>query len=192
MLYIALALLALLSLYNIIALKSVRKKLEDVKDSIQSQVSWAKDDLRGDIAGMKVVMKILAAGGKVTSDMVDEGKPYSDISASDAVNLLQQKPDTVVLDVRTLSEFQAGHIPGARLVPVDELENRLSEVPKDVQNLLVTCQGGTRSAAACYYLSEKGYTNLLNMYDGMGSWPGQKEVGVTARPASSSSSKEND
>ena len=189
MIYIALALLGLLSLYNIIALKSVRKKLDEVKDSIQSQVSWAKEDLRGDIAGMKVVIKIMAAGGKVTADMVDEGKPYSDISAADAMNLLQHKPDTIVLDVRTSSEFQTGHIPGARLVPVDELENRLSEVPKEVQNLLVTCQGGTRSAAACYYLSEKGYTNLLNMYDGMGSWPGQKEVGVTVHPPASSSKK---
>jgi rhodanese-related sulfurtransferase len=184
MIYIALALLGILSLYNIMALKNIRKKLEEVKDSIQSQVSWAKEDLRGDITGMKVVMKIMASGGKVTADMIEEGKPYSDISAAEAVKFLQGNPDTVVLDVRTLSEFQAGHIPGARLVPVDELENRLAEVPKEIQNLLVTCQGGTRSAAACQYLSEKGYTNLLNMYDGMGSWPAQKEIGGPG-PASS-------
>jgi rhodanese-related sulfurtransferase len=182
MIYFALVLLGILSLYNIIALKNIRKRLEEVKDSIHSQVSWAKEDLRSDITGMKVVLKIMAAGGKVTSDMVDEGKPYSDISAADAMKFLQQHPDTVILDVRTSSEFQAGHIPGAKLLPVDELENRLAEVPKEVQNLLVTCQGGGRSAAACNYLSEKGYTNLLNMYDGMGGWPGQKEIGASIRP----------
>ncbi len=180
--YIALGILGILALYNLIALKSIRKKLEEIKDSIQSQVSWAKDDLRGDIAGVKTVMKIMAAGGRVTADMVEEGKPFSDISAADAVKFLKENPDTVVVDVRTKSEFETGHIPGARLIPVDEIENRLPEVPKDVNHLLVTCQGGTRSAAACQFLSEKGYTNLLNMYDGMGSWPAQKEMGATIQP----------
>lgn len=182
MLYVAIGILMVLALYNIMALKKLRKKIEEVKDSIHSQVSWAKEDLRGDIAGVKTVMKVLAAGGNVTDEMIDEGKPYSDISAADAVKFLKQNPETVVLDVRTSSEFQEGHIPGARLIPIDEIENRLNEVPKQVKHLLVTCQGGTRSAAACQFLSEKGYTNLLNMYDGMGSWPAQKEIGVTIRP----------
>ena len=182
--YIALGILAILALYNLMALKSAHKKMEEIKDSIQSQVSWAKDDLRGDINGMKTVLKVMAAGGNVTADMVEEGKPFSDISAADAVKFLKENPDTVVVDVRTNSEFQSGHIPGARLIPVDEIENRLTEVPKDAKHLLVTCQGGARSAAACQFLSEKGYTNLLNMYDGMGGWPAQKEMGaMTPTPA---------
>ncbi len=182
MLYVILGALAILALYNLIALKNLRKKMEEVKDSIQSQVSWAKEDLRGDIGGIKTVVKIMAAGGRVTPDMVEDGKPFADISAADAVTFLKANPETVVVDVRTTSEFQSGHIPGARLIPVDEIENRLSEVPKEAKHLLVTCQGGARSAAACQMLSEKGYTNLLNMYDGMGGWPAQKEVGVTIQP----------
>jgi rhodanese-related sulfurtransferase len=47
---------------------------------------------------------------------------------------------------------------------------------------LVVCQGGGRSAAACEILSEKGYVNLVNIYDGMGSWPGKREIGVAIRP----------
>lgn len=185
MLYVVLGALAILALYNLIALKSLRKKMDEIKDSIHSQVSWAKEDLRGDIGGIKTVMKVLAAGGRVTSDMVEDGKPFADISAAEAVNFLQQNPETVVVDVRTTSEFQSGHIPGARLIPVDEIENRLSEVPRDAKHLLVTCQGGARSAAACQMLSEKGYTNLLNMYDGMGAWPTQKDIGVSIRPPAS-------
>src|SRR5687768_17108773 len=100
MLYIALGILSILVLYNLISLKAVRKKLEEVKDSIQSQVSWAKEDLRGDISGIKTVMKVMASGGNVTTDMVDEGKPFSDISAADAVKFLSENPDTVVVDVR--------------------------------------------------------------------------------------------
>lgn len=180
--WIVLGIFAILALYNLLALKSLRKKIEEIKDSIHSQVSWAKEDLRGDIGGIKTVMKVLAAGGRVTSDMVEDGKPFADISAADAVIFLKENPETVVVDVRTTSEFQSGHIPGARLIPVDEIENRLSEVPREVSHLLVTCQGGARSAAACQMLSEKGYTNLLNMYDGMGAWPAQKEIGVSIRP----------
>ena len=185
MVYILLAVLAILTIYNLLTIKSMKKRLDELKDSIQSQVSWAQESLRDDIAGVKTVMKVLAAGGPVTAEMVDEGKPFSDISAADAMNFLKGNPETVVVDVRTSSEYQSGHIPGAKLIPVDEIEGRLSEVPKEAKHLLVTCQGGTRSAAACQFLSEKGYTNLLNMYDGMGSWPGQKEIGVVIRPPAS-------
>jgi phage shock protein E len=182
MIYIALAVVVLLSLYNLLALKNIRKTVGELKDSIHSQVSWAKEDLRDDISGVKIVLKVLAAGGRVTEDMVDDGKPFADISAADAVQFLQQNPDTVVLDVRTSSEYQTGHVPGSKLIPVDEIENRLHEVPRDAPNLLVICQGGGRSAAACQFLSEKGYKNLMNIYDGMGGWPGKREIGVTIRP----------
>src|ERR687892_2200739 len=95
--WVVLAALAILALYNLIALKSLRKKLEEIKDSIQSQVSWAKEDLRGDIGGIKTVIKVLAAGGRVTPDMVEDGKPFADISAAEAVSFLQQNPETVVV-----------------------------------------------------------------------------------------------
>jgi len=95
-------------------------------------------------------------------------------------------PDAVIADVRTPSEYMAGHIPGAKLVPIEELEGRINEVPRDVKTLFVVCQGGTRSAAACEILSKSGFTNLVNIYDGTASWPGKKEVGVSIRPPSSS------
>ena len=183
MIYLLIAVVAILTVYNLLALSRIRKNVRELKDSIHSQVSWAKEDLRNDITGMKTVMKVLASGGRVTEDMVDDGKPFADISAADAEQFLQQHPETVVVDVRTSSEYQSGHIPGSKLIPVDEIETRMNEVPKDAQHVLVTCQGGGRSAAACQFLSEKGYTNLMNMYDGMGSWPGKKEIGVIIRPS---------
>jgi rhodanese-related sulfurtransferase len=182
MIYLLIGIVAILSLYNLLSLKSIRKNVRELKDSIQSQVSWAKEDLRNDIAGIKTVMKVMASGGRVSDDMIDDGKSFADISAADTVQFLQKHPETVVIDVRTSSEYQAGHIPGSKLIPVDEIENRMNEVPKEAQHVIVTCQGGGRSAAACQFLSEKGYTNLMNMYDGMGSWPGKKEIGVIIRP----------
>jgi len=182
MLYVLIAIVGILTLYNLLVLKIMRKNVRELKDSIQSQVSWAKEDLRNDITGVKTVLKVLASGGRVTQDMIEDGKPFADISAADAVQFLDRNPQTVVVDVRTSSEYQSGHIPGSKLIPVDEIETRMNEVPKDAQNLMVICQGGGRSAAACQFLSEKGYTNLMNVYDGMGAWPGKKEIGVIIRP----------
>ena len=178
------AILFLFALYTLIAIRSLRKRIEEAKDSFQSTLSWSKEDLRNDIAALKDVMKVLAAGGKVTPDMIEENKPFADMSAADAEKFLNQQPapDAVVVDVRTPTEYMAGHIPGAKLVPIEELESRINEVPRDVKTLFIVCQGGTRSAAACEILSKSGFTNLVNIYDGTASWPGKKEIGVAIRP----------
>ena len=53
----------------------------------------------------------------------------------------------VVLDVRTPEEFTQGHVPGALLIPVQELETRLGEIPTD-RPILILCRTGRRAAAA--------------------------------------------
>jgi len=182
--------LILFSLYLLFAIRSLKKQIADVKDSFQSTISWSKEDLRSDMGSIRSVMKVLAAGGRVTPDMIDQGKPFADMSAADTEKFLNQDPlpDAAVLDVRTPSEYMAGHIPGAKLVPLDEIEVRMNEVPRNVQTLFVVCQGGTRSAAACEILSHSGFTNLVNIYDGTASWPGKKEIGVSIRPPAGSKS----
>ena len=179
---IFLAIAVLLSLYNLLAIRSLKKQIAEAKDGFQNSISWNKEDLRNDINGIRTVVKILASGGKVSNDMVEEGKPFSDVSAADVAKLLSGPNQAVVIDVRTQSEYLSGHIPGCKLIPVDEIENRFAEVPRDANPVLVVCQGGGRSAAACEILSQKGYMNLVNIYDGMGAWPGKKEVGVSIRP----------
>jgi phage shock protein E len=186
-LQIVVAFLILLTLYNLIKIRSLKKQIEQAKDSFQSTLSWSKEDLRNDIANLRNVMKILAAHGRVTPDMVDEGKPFADMSAADVQQFLSQSPapDAMILDVRTPSEYQAGHIPGAKLIPLDEIEQRINEIPRKVETLFVVCQGGTRSAAACELLSKCGYTNLVNIQDGTASWPGKVEIGISIRPPAS-------
>lgn len=187
LLNLALIFCVLVSLYSLLAIRSLRKQIADTRDSITSQVSWAKDDLRNDMNGIRTVLRVISDGGKITKDMVDEGKPYSDISAVEAEAMLRSGKNTAVIDVRTPSEYLAGHIPGSRLIPVDEIEQRAGEVPRDTEAVLVVCQGGGRSAAACEILSKFGFVNLINIADGMGAWPAKKEIGVAIRPPASSS-----
>jgi hydroxyacylglutathione hydrolase len=74
-----------------------------------------------------------------------------------------------VLDVRRRAEFEAGHIPGAQNVPLDELPQRLNEVPREA-TLAVVCAGGYRSSMACSLLARAGFPNVMNVTGGTGAW----------------------
>ena len=113
--------------------------------------------------------------------------PYS--SAKDPVNILGyvaanavdgpyrfvhgEKIDELIrdggflLDVRTPVEFSAGHIEGAVNIPLDELRERLSELPQDKEKpIYATCQVGLRAHVALMLLAGKGYKNLYNLSGG--------------------------
>jgi len=114
-----------------------------------------------------------------------EGAPYRDVTSEEALSLYERTPGLVVLDVRTPAEYGNGHIPNARLIPVDELEDRLGELPARDAMLLVHCAAGGRSAAACATLAAHGYTNLLNLAGGMHGWTGPVVREESPPPASS-------
>jgi len=75
----------------------------------------------------------------------------------------------IMLDVRTAEEYAEGHIKGAVLIPVQVLETRLSEVPKDKQ-VYVYCHSGVRSARASKMLIKHGFTNIENVVGGIEAW----------------------
>ena len=75
------------------------------------------------------------------------------------------REDQRLIDVRSPGEVQAGTIPGAVNIPIDELRGRLSELPKD-KELLVFCQVGLRGYLACRILNQRGFScrNLTGGY----------------------------
>jgi rhodanese-related sulfurtransferase len=85
------------------------------------------------------------------------------------VNALQGRDDVVILDVREQSEYDAGHIPGVKLIPLNDVPNRLNEIPKD-KPVIVTCRSGNRSGQATDFLRQQGYTNVHNMTGGINAW----------------------
>ncbi len=102
----------------------------------------------------------------------DMGAPqgYGIISVQDAYQLLQSQGDGVAfIDVRTPGEYQSGHVPGAKLIPVQTLAQHLSEVPKD-KKVIVYCESGVRAARAAELLVEHGYSNVLSMKASMRGW----------------------
>ena len=85
------------------------------------------------------------------------------------VNGLLGRDDVVILDVREQSEYDAGHIPGVKLIPLNDVPNRLNDIPKD-KPVIVTCRSGNRSGQATDFLRQQGYTNVHNMTGGINAW----------------------
>ena len=84
-----------------------------------------------------------------------------------------QHENLELIDVREEHEFQAGHAPGAKNLPLSTLEQGYKEL-KPGHEYHVICQGGVRSASACQFLSGQGLT-VTNVEGGMNAWPGQVE-----------------
>lgn len=74
-----------------------------------------------------------------------------------------------VVDVRGQAEWEAGHIPGARNVPLGYLREHLEELPREGA-LVLSCQTGARSAIGASLLQAQGFTNVVNMVDGYAGW----------------------
>jgi len=92
-----------------------------------------------------------------------------EVSMEEAVKAWQEKR-VLFIDVRTLEEYRQGYIPGAVLIPLDELDKRIGEVPKD-KKVLIICRSGNRSATANLLLQEQGFTNTASVKGGMSVWP---------------------
>ncbi|MDQ6962809.1 MAG: rhodanese-like domain-containing protein [Mariprofundaceae bacterium] len=73
------------------------------------------------------------------------------------------------LDVRSIEEYNQGHIAGAIHIPIQQLAQRLNELPKD-KRLYVHCEAGVRSAKAAALLIDSGIRNIENMPAGMAGW----------------------
>jgi len=109
---------------------------------------------------------------------------YQRISAVEAYQMMQrgmsgagsqELNDFVLLDVRTPAEFRESHIPGAILIPVNELEQRaVAELPRKRVAIFVYCRIGARASTAASLLARMGYTQVFNM-GGIVDWPFQTD-----------------
>ncbi len=79
------------------------------------------------------------------------------------------KEEDILLDVRSKEEFEAGHIDNAINIPIDDLRNRMIEIPKD-KNIFIYCLGGLRGYLAQRTLTQSDYKKVLNLSGGYQLW----------------------
>jgi len=91
------------------------------------------------------------------------------IDADELKSWLDSEKDFYLLDVRSKDEFQRGHIQSATNIPVTDLQDRVSEVPKD-QPIAAICSSGNRSGIGAKILLRNGYKDVYNVAGGMTAW----------------------
>ena len=99
--------------------------------------------------------------------------PYASIDVDTAYNMVTNGsyPDLAVLDVRTQSEYDGGHIYGAVWIPVSELEARIGELAgHENHEIIVYCLSGGRSVTASGILDSYNFTKVYNMLGGISAW----------------------
>ena len=98
------------------------------------------------------------------------GEPYSRISSEEALEM-QNNGDSTIIDVRNEDEYESGHVTNAVWIPVDEIVQRMEELPSE-GNLLFICAVGARSGLAAEYASSLGIdsSRLFNIEDGTPTW----------------------
>ena len=177
----ALALAAIAALIALLALRSagaLRGRVEALEAGHRRLAAEAEDaELRA--RRLEQFLALLARGRTVDPEMIEEGRLYDEIAADDARRLIEDDPPDglAVLDVRTEQEVSGGHIEGAIWIPIDQIDARSREVPKEGR-VLVFCAAGGRSAAACDLLSGHGWGNVSNVIGGMSAYPGKTITGT--------------
>ena len=112
----------------------------------------------------------LVSGGMLLWPFVRRttGGPW--VSTTQATHLINRE-DALVVDVREPNEFAAGHVLGAKNLPLARLEASGADLARKKERpLIVYCDGGERSAKALASLKKHGFTRVANLSGGLGAW----------------------
>lgn len=98
---------------------------------------------------------------------------YHQIDGQSALDMMNNETDCIIIDVRTESEYQQGHIKNAINIPNESIDESVSEILTDKdQLLLVYCRSGNRSKQASEKLAKLGYSNIYE-FGGISDFPGE-------------------
>ena len=119
------------------------------------------------VLSLMLLSSCTSSGGSANS--------YRQISMDEAVKMMKNEKNYIILDVRRPDEYAKGHIPGAINVPNEEIgTEEIPELPDQSQLILVYCRSGRRSKEASEKLVKLGYTNIVE-FGGILDWKGEIE-----------------
>lgn len=88
-----------------------------------------------------------------------------------AIRLINNNDDALVIDVRTSAEFSKGHIRGARNMPISSFKDKLDSLSKNKDSVVLAyCNSGATSTRACRLLTQAGFANVHNIAGGINGW----------------------
>ncbi|QHS21898.1 hypothetical protein GWK91_02605 [Virgibacillus sp. MSP4-1] len=108
------------------------------------------------------------------SESSEETKHEDVVDLEDLRQKVEGDEKISIIDVREPAEYAFGHIPGAKNIPLDQLEEHVDEMDSE-EDLHIICRTGNRSDLAAQKLAEKGFKSVKNVVPGMSSWEGPTE-----------------
>jgi rhodanese-related sulfurtransferase len=110
---------------------------------------------------------VVSGGALLWPVLTARGKRASALQVTQMIN----RGKSLVLDVRTVAEFDAGHLPDAKNIPAAELAKRIGELDKSKsKSIILVCQSGTRSASAATVLEKAGFADVVGLDGGIDAW----------------------
>ncbi len=132
-------------------------------------------ELCGDNPTIKELVDYDAFCGLSTAEPKPE---FDEISAKELSEWIHAQVDLQIIDVREPHEYEFARIPGAQLVPLGQIVNRICEIPKG-KTTIVQCKGGVRSAKAIGFLKDAGFEGkLINLKGGITAWSNDVDPSV--------------
>ena len=122
---------------------------------------------------LTVVLFALLCGCAPQDEEKNQKMTYTQITMDKAVEMMKSESGYIILDVRTVEEFNERHIPGAICVPNESIGTEpIEELPQKDQLILVYCRSGRRSKEAAEKLAAMGYSNIYE-FGGILDWTGE-------------------
>lgn len=98
----------------------------------------------------------------------DEG-PDVEVEAPGVTAMINEGKKPIFLDIREPYEVDQGYVEGALLIPMNQVPQRLAELPRGAP-LIVYCAAGVRSFGVAHYLREQGFPEAWSLVGGIGAW----------------------
>jgi len=117
-----------------------------------------------------IMLSLLLMAGCAPKDL---SNVYKQISMNEAVEMMSEETDYIILDIRTKAEYEEKHIPDAICIPNEDIGTEPPDALIDKEQLIfVYCRSGNRSKKASQKLADMGYTNIME-FGGIKDWQGE-------------------
>lgn len=173
--------MAILAIRHSMRLRKEVNQLKHQQFEVTSRLKNTVESFSAAIQPIRLHLAKIASGGMVSPELILSGQLFLEVSAAQGLEIYTQGIDpgterVVIIDVRTMREFAERRLPGAKLVPFEDLDQQYEkDIPAQADKVLLYCAEGERGRMACEYLSKKGYTNLYHLRDGLRGWEGPTE-----------------
>lgn len=124
---------------------------------------------------IKGIVSVILSAMLLTACTSGNSAKYRHITMAEAVRMMEEESNYIILDVRRPDEYASGHIPGAINIANESIgTGEITQLPDKAQLILVYCRSGRRSREAAEKLVKLGYTNIVE-FGGILDWTGAIE-----------------